>query len=735
MPRDNNSLVLEICRENTALKMSIFQQQDISSTIRHYSRLSFSPEEINKLCVEITAILNKADKRGILDAESIVSLKKTGQLLWDHLLTKTVKDKLRSSAETTLSISLDEELISVPWELLYDGNEFLCLKFSLGRLVRTREQISRTQYRDSGSRLKMLILANPTDDLKSAYREGLQIRNQFERKRKEMSIDFKGMRADTIYVKKNLRDYDVVHFAGHCEYDTVDTGKSGWVLSDGKFTIEDIFALGETLPLPGLIFSNACYSAKAADSLMEADYQAKAYSLASAFLFSGVRHYIGTIRRIEDTLSEALAREFYARLLGGSAVGECLRKARLKLIKEHGLGAISWASYLLYGDTNFVMLQRLHKPLKLRSAKARAAYKKIILRSVLAVALFTLGLWLYFWLPTINPSTHFLFRRSARLFRSGDNLKAMAVLESIIKKDAGFLAAYPMLAETYQRQGKRQEALKYYFDYALMSEKKNDMRNLASSYINIGWVYQLTGQYPKANEFYHKAIKTAEENNDMLNLAIGLRKLAVWNIDKENPDAALELLTKSSEINRSRENFSGHRYNLACDYFDIGLVFADRDDFTAAGEFYRKSQDIFERLKLKDELSDCHFNRGEIFLFEKEYLKALSCYKKGLEIDQAQDNRPSIASDYQMLGELYFEMGNIPEAEKYFCRSIDLAAQIEAPLELASASYSLGLLYQGKGHFNKAREYLRQAQEIYSRVDTPDYKNIKQIFLSLSNPS
>ena len=131
----------------------------------------------------------------------------------------------------------------------------------------------------------MLILANPTADLKSAYLEGVNIKNQFDRKRAEISIDFKSTRIDTVYVKKNLRDYDIVHLAGHCEYDTDDPKNSGWVLSDGKFTTTDILALGESLHLPSLIFSNACHSAEAATGPMATDYQEKNYSLASAFLF------------------------------------------------------------------------------------------------------------------------------------------------------------------------------------------------------------------------------------------------------------------------------------------------------------------------------------------------------------------------------------------------------------------------------------------------------------------
>ena len=735
MFRDNNSLVLEISKENAMLKMSIFEQKDLALTIRHYSRLPFSSEEINKLCEEITAVLNKTDKLGLLDSELIISLKKTGQLLWDHLFTKTIKEKLMSAADKGLIISLDEELISIPWELLYDGNEFLCLKFNLGRLVRTKEQVSPAQYRSTGSRLKMLILANPTDDLKSAYLEGLQIRNQFERKRKEMSIDFKSTRIDTFYIKKNLRDYDIVHFAGHCEYDAGDTKKSGWVLNDGRFTIQDIFTLGETLPLPSLIFSNACYSAKVSENLMDADYQTKAYSLASAFLFSGVRHYIGTIRKIEDSLSESFAKEFYARLICGCPVGECMRQARLKLIKENGIGAISWASYLLYGDTDFIMLEPGRKPQRLKLKAGKFLYKKLFLRFALAISILSLGVWLYLWLPALNPSTYFLFIKSQRLFQKGENPEAVLALKNILKKDPVFLAAYPLLAETCLRQGKRQEALKYYFAYAMMSEKERDRKSLSSAYINIGWLYQLIGEYPKAFDFYDKAITLAKENKDALNEAIALRKLAVWHIDKESFDLALELLTKSSEINRSKIGAHGHRYNLACDYFDIGLIFANKEDYRAAREFYQKSRDIFAGLRSSSELSDYYFNQGEMYLFEKEYLKALDFYLKGLEIDQMHDNKPSLASDYEMLGELYQEMGNFNEAEKFFRQSISISSLIEAPLELASASYSLGLLYRDKGYRNKAREYLRQAQEIYSRVDTPDYKRIKQIFLELNNPS
>jgi len=725
---ENNALVLEVLRQDEALAMSIFEQKEVTSTLRHYGQLSVSFREINALCQEVVSILNKATKLGILEADLINSLKKTGQLLWDHLLTRQVKEKIKTASILDLILSLDEELIHIPWELLYTGESFLSLKFNLGRVIRTKAQTSPPQYRSFSRTPKMLILANPTNDLKSAYLEGAYIKNQFDKKRKEINIDFKSTYIDTLYLKKNLRDYDIVHFAGHCEYDSDNPKDSGWVLSDRRFTAQDIYALGETLSLPTLVFSNACHSAKIALDLIDAGYQKKTYSLASAFLFSGVRHYIGAIRKIEDSAGLSFAKEFYTQLISGKSVGECMRLSRLRLIKEYGITSIPWVSYILYGDPNFVLFRAKVKPARPKFKIKLSTHKKQIAWLTLILSIISICIYLYILLPTINPNTYFLFLKSQRLFRDGNNQEVISLLNRIIEKEPLFLAAYPQLADTYQRLGDKNNALKYYFDYAIYSEKRNDKKNLASSYIGIGWVYHLSGEYQKAFDFYHQAITLAQEFKDKLNTAIALRKLAVWYMDKEDYDKALELLMKSSEINRERQYIYEHRYNLACDYFDIGLVFSDKDDLAAAKEFYNKSRQLFEKMKLKNELSDYYFNLGEICLFEKQYQKVLDCYMKGLKIDEAQGNISSLASDYNMMGELYVAMDNLAEAERFFNQAVSVSQKIDAHLELADAYYSLGLLYKKKNQKNKAREYLRQAQEIYRLIDSPEYQKIKQEF-------
>jgi tetratricopeptide (TPR) repeat protein/CHAT domain-containing protein len=729
--QESHSLVLEILKLEGALKMSVFEQKEIASTLRYFSSCKVSFAEVQTFCQEIASQLSTIRKKGHHEQALVQNLQKTGQLLWEHLLTRPVKETLKSTQAKDLTLSLDEELIHIPWELLFDGSTFLCLDFNLGRVVRTKEQMSPPPYRGLGSTLKMLILVNPTSDLRSSYQEGLFIKNQLDRKRKEIAVNFKSTRIDTLYVKKNLSDYDIVHFAGHCEYDADNPKNTGWVFNDGRFTVEDILTMGEDLSLPALVFSNACHSAKPLADFMDCDYQQGSYNLASAFLYSGVRHYVGALRKIEDPASLIFAKEFYAQLTSGKSVGECVRLGRLKLIKEYGISTTHWASYLLYGDPNFILFKGKMRPFKVHKKRLLSAYKRPFALASLAMLLIAMLAYLYIWLPSRNPNTYILFLKSKKLFQNGDNEQVLSTCSAIIQKDPLFLAAYPLLADTFQRLGDRESALKNYFNYALASERRNDLRHLASAYVGIGWAYYLNGDYLKAFDFYNKAMGLSQKNHDKLNEAVALRKLALLAMDKEEYGKALELLTKSAEINREKKYLYAHKYNLACDYFNIGLLFTNKEDLATAKDFYAKSLKLFEALKLKNELSDCYFNLGEIHKMEKEYQRALDCYARGLKIDEKLGQAANIASDYDMIGELYMEMGDCLQAEKHFQQALATAEAIHARPEIASASFNLGLLYKQKGRKNKAREYLRQAQEIYSKIDISDYEMVKQELLSL----
>lgn len=722
----DKTLVLEIFSHSDRLKMSIFEKETLTTTLRHYFESFITQSEINQLSTEITTLLNKANRKGFLGSGLTEELKKTSQLLYDELLPKQIKAKLAKIASANLILSIDEQLVMIPWELLYDGESFLSLKFNLGRSIRTSQTELEPNYRGSSVVTKMLILSNPLGDLEFAHKEGIAIRNQLDRKRDRIHVDLKSFDIDTSYVKKNLRDYDLVHFAGHCDYNQQDPSQSGWFLKDAKFTARDILSLAQSTPMPNMIFSNACQSADMVKGLIESEE--KIYGLANAFLLAGVRHYIGTFWKIPDEMSLVFAEEFYLRIIEGQSVGQAIRCARLGLIKRYGMDSIIWASYLLYGDPTLT----LFKP-KIKAAVKRlkvGEWSKLHKKQLVVVALFlffiTIGIGTIKFLAYLNPAAYLLFKKTDALFLNGKNQKVIDICSEIIERDKDFLAAYKRIADTYDRLADRQRALRYYFDFAMLSEKKNDKKNLALAYLNIAWNYHMQGEYPKAFEFYEKGITLSRENQDKLNETYGLTRLAVWYMEKGNFEEALELLLRSSQINKENAHLPAHRYNLACDYFHTGLLFVAKEDYKTAREFYDRSAKIFSGMRNKSDISDYYCNMGEICTLEKKYDQALEYYLKSLKIDTALERRWDIAVNYNIIAELYLEIGELAKAEDFFNKALLMRLQINDSPGLAETYRNLGLLCKKRHQLDKAKEYLVLSLQIYKTIDTPDYKKVEE---------
>lgn len=349
------ALHLELGRDGDRIRVCAYESRpDGMHTVRHYEEMTVAPAPLARQCQALVRMLNSANQRGMMPPEVLSRLKSVGQSFSDTLFPLSVKEQLRSSKAHTLSLHLDDPLVHIPWELLHDGERFLCQRFALGRLVRTRQHYpAGKRMRTLSGPLKMLILADPAGDLKGAYAEGLELRELMDRFGDPVSAAFCADHISPDRVREKLRHFDMAHFAGHCDYSAQAPAKSGWRLTHGHFRAEDIMKMAGTGTLPAFIFSNACQSARTGQWEIRERFQQEIFGLANAFLLAGVRHYLGTFWEIPDAPSRCFALAFYQRLLAGACIGEALRSARHALIAEYGEGSVVWASYLLYGDPGF----------------------------------------------------------------------------------------------------------------------------------------------------------------------------------------------------------------------------------------------------------------------------------------------------------------------------------------------------------------------------------------------
>ena len=347
-------LIIEASRENGYIKVSVHERSEGGErTLRPYEHVDVPWEQIEARRREVINLLNRANRRAKVTREILESLKKSGQVLFDLLVPSKAREKLSSTNARNLILYVDDKLVHIPWELLFDGRQFLCRRFAMGRIVRTRQAPTALSSRTPKAPFKVLVVADPRGDLDASYREGIEIKNFLDKQRDIFHVDFKSHPVDVSFVKKNLRDYDIVHYAGHADYHSENPSESGWLLKDARLKASEISAMGGLQPMPSLVFSNACQSGHSGEWRIGEEDEQQIFGLANAYLLSGVQHYIGTFWEVLDEPSSQFAKLFYGSLSQGESVGEAVRKAREKLIEAHGEETIVWAGYMLYGDPTF----------------------------------------------------------------------------------------------------------------------------------------------------------------------------------------------------------------------------------------------------------------------------------------------------------------------------------------------------------------------------------------------
>ena len=323
--------------------------------LAQYEQHGVNLELVNTFSERVLGALLTADQNGCLSRTDWADFQDKCAALYAELLGEHTKQKLQMTEARFLLLSIDDNLVHIPWEVLYDGRTFMAQRFAMGRRVRTQQPVYQPAFRAAPSPARMLVLADPTGDLPAAYEEGQSILKHLSDYEDAIEVDLKMSAIDVAYVVEKLKSYDLVHYAGHAEHSARDPENSAWVLRDGRLRASDIAKLGGGKAPPLVVFSNACESgmtkqwrSQGSDLIHNVR---NVYGLANAFLLAGVRHYVGSFVHLrDDKASGVFAQTFYENLLQGKALGEALRLSRQKIATEGPERNVAWATYVLYGS-------------------------------------------------------------------------------------------------------------------------------------------------------------------------------------------------------------------------------------------------------------------------------------------------------------------------------------------------------------------------------------------------
>jgi hypothetical protein len=240
--------------------------------------------------------------------------------------------------------------------------------------------------------LSVLVVADPGGDLPNAAAEGRLVAELFrafnaawpaEATRVVEVAELIGPQdATRTNVLRALmtNTYDVLHYAGHCEYDDAHPARSGWLFGNERLTANELDRIDR---VPFFIVSNACESGAMA-RMDTGERPLGAPSFAEAFFGRGVSSFVCTAWIVDDLISGAFARALYEALLGlrrrddgpGYRVEEplaiyaAMQRAR-RAVAEQPAGLRCWGAYQHYGNPHFRLFDTAW--LKKRPAAAEAA--------------------------------------------------------------------------------------------------------------------------------------------------------------------------------------------------------------------------------------------------------------------------------------------------------------------------------------------------------------------------
>jgi CHAT domain-containing protein len=334
----NTITIIEYYLSDTVLYVWVIDHQNINGW-----KLDISRDRIKDMILALRNSLSvdTADRGIKLSKKNGADITKKEQELYD-LLFLPIEKYIQTDKISFVPYGI---LNYLPFQALYDGNQYLIEKYSINYIpsLSTIQFLKKSAKKDS---LKILAFGNPdlndkTLDLPAAEKEVEMIKAIFP-----ATTIFKRKKATEDIAKELTKDYDIIHFASHGEYIPTAPLASCIRLSpgngeDGRLEASEIFDMDIEAVL---VVTSACQTA-----IGQIGRGDEIVGLTRAFIYAGANSVLGSLWNISDEATAVLMKEFYANIKNLDSA-DALRQAQLKMINSKDFNhPYYWAAFNITG--------------------------------------------------------------------------------------------------------------------------------------------------------------------------------------------------------------------------------------------------------------------------------------------------------------------------------------------------------------------------------------------------
>lgn len=308
--------------EKDTIKISTRVMENMQQKIDDYVKIVDSLKSADKI-----------DKK--LETSYFEELRKLGEYLLKYLLGTKVNYRYRLTKNNSLVIETDQNSLAMPFELIHDGRDFVCLKNNVIRKYDNYENIlpSSIENLKKTRNLKLLFLIKTQDETLSKNFDG------FREQSLEVVVMDKGASKDIEDALKG--GYDIITYIGTIE---AEQGIPSLRWGKSLFPVTEIIK-GSTNPPRVFCIGNLIQQQKIR-------YYKDAFEQAIPFMEAGSNFLTNFITLSREDLVEFFV-EFFDSLLKGTEIAVALKDTRRTLFERHWGKNPSWMSFTLFGDEKF----------------------------------------------------------------------------------------------------------------------------------------------------------------------------------------------------------------------------------------------------------------------------------------------------------------------------------------------------------------------------------------------
>ncbi|MBL4716719.1 MAG: tetratricopeptide repeat protein [Bacteroidia bacterium] len=249
--------------------------------------------------------------------------------------------------------------------------------------------------------------------------------------------------------------------------------------------------------------------------------------------------------------------------------------------------------------------------------------------------------------------------------------------------------------------------------YANIEEKHAFLQTKAAAFNNIGYIYNKRGKIEKALEYYYMSLTIRERNNDELGMANSHNSLGVTYYNAGENKKAIEHFFLSLKICEKFKDNKGKSQS----YNNIALIYSHQGEIDSALEFYFLSLRIDEEIEDKEGLAKTYNNIGSIYNNQGIIDKALESYFLSLKILEELNNKNGMAYCYNNIGFILENQGENERALEYHFLSLKLRKQIMDQRGMSASYNCIGFIYDKQGDTDNALDYYLKSLKLREEID------------------